>query len=341
MVVSINLNIIITYTLSICVFIHSYKFRGLYKTLLLLFGAVIIGGGIENANTIFGGYEYRPEELTIMIGMCPLDVIFGCYVLIYCSSYMSHALIGKFRGSGPIIGVGSNPEALNKQFFKDTILRAALAGYIAISLDFLIDPVAVANKWWVWFVDNIYMPFEVPLGNYFGWWMLVFFAVVIYDTIMAFCSLKNKSERITSFLWAFGAILVVLFTGLLLMGVTYWWSMDGVRTTGLDTGQVDATITPERIVGIGVAVVMVFVAVGLIMAASFVKNKAPEPRPTSRLWFAWPAILMLAFWTAVIFIAALTSWEIFMAGIIFCAHYLILCLYLIFRLDVAPETSTK
>ncbi len=335
------MNIIITYTLSICVFIHSYKFRGLYKTLLLLFGAVIIGGGIENVNSIFGGYYYSEAELTIMIGKCPLDVIFGWYVLIYCCSYMSHAFIGKFRGSGPIIGVGTAPTALNKQFFKDTILRAALSGYIAISLDFLIDPVAVANGWWIWQVHNIYMPFEVPLGNYLGWWLLIFWGVTIHDTIMAYCSLKNKSERITSLLWAFGTILVVLFTGLILMEFTFWWSMAGVRTTGLDTTSVNASITSDRMVWIMYAVVMVLVALGLIMASSFIKNKLPEPRPTSKLWFAWPAILMFAFWIAVIAIAALTSWELFAAGIVFCAHYLILCLYLIFRPAMAAEKPTK
>ncbi len=47
MVISANMNIIITYSLAVLVAIHSLKFRGVYKTLLLFFGAVIAGGGLK------------------------------------------------------------------------------------------------------------------------------------------------------------------------------------------------------------------------------------------------------------------------------------------------------
>lgn len=328
MVVSINMNIVITYSLAIAVTIHSYKFRGLYKTLILFFGSWIIGGGIENVNSIFGGYYYPGSELTLFIGVCPFDVILGWYILIYCCSFFAHSLIGKGRGSLPIIGIGTAPIAIDKQFLKDTILRAALAGYIAIDIDFLIDPVAVENKWWIWQINNIYI-LGVPLGNYMGWWMLIFWGVFFHDLIMAYCSVNNKNEKFTSTVWSIGAITASLLTGLILEGFTIWWGMKGVRTEGMHTNALDSTITPERTVGILWALIMILAAIGLIMASSFVKNKFPEPRPTQYIWRILPSIIMLIFWALVMVVAVLTG-PIFVAiGVIFCVPLLVLCVYLI------------
>ena len=114
MSVAVDLNLVLTYTLAVFVSIHAIKFRGAYKTLLLFFAAIIIGGGLENINSIFGGYYYpgSASNLIVFIGLCPFDIILGWYVIIYCCSYFSHILIGKGKGSLPIQGIGTNPEKI-------------------------------------------------------------------------------------------------------------------------------------------------------------------------------------------------------------------------------------
>ena len=330
MSVSINVNIIITYSLAIIVLIHSYKFRGLYKSLLLFFGSWVVGGGIENANTIFDGYFYPGSELTWFWGECPFDVILGWYVIIYCSSYMAHAVIGKFEGSSFIIGMGSKPAGIDKIFLKRTILRAALAGYIAISLDFLIDPVAVANGWWVWKIHNIYL-LGVPVGNYLGWWLLIFWGVFFYDFILTYSGIRQNERWKTSAMWATGTIIASLVAGLILMAFTYWWSMEGIRTEGLNTHALDTTITPERLNGIVWAVIIVVIAIGAIMASAFLPERKPKPPSTQKTWLVLPAAVMLVFWAVIMVVAASTGPEFLAIGVLFCAHYVILCLFIMVR----------
>ncbi|MHA1337696.1 MAG: carotenoid biosynthesis protein [Promethearchaeota archaeon] len=330
MTITINVNIIITYTSALFVFIHSYKFRGLYKTLLLFLGAVIVGGGLENINTIFGGYYYPGSELTLFIGECPFDVILGWYVIIYCTSYFSHALIGNFKESYYIFGIGTKPEAINKNLIKNEVLRAALAGYLAVNLDFLIDPVAVHNKWWIWLVDNIYV-LGVPVGNYIGWWFLIFWTLLIYDLILNYSGIKELSTKITSGLWSIGTIISSLLTGFILLGFTIWFAMKGVRTEGLDTYPLDASITPQRVEGIIIAAIMIISAIALIMLSSLFEDKLPEPRPEKYIWKVLPSIIMLIFW-GIIMVVAVISGPIFVAiGILYCVPYLAICIYFLFR----------
>ena len=95
MSLNVNILVILIYIIAIFVIYHSYKHRGLYKTLLFLFGAMILTAGIENINVIFGGYEYPDGGLTIMLYLCPLWVPLGWYVILYCANFMTHILIGK------------------------------------------------------------------------------------------------------------------------------------------------------------------------------------------------------------------------------------------------------
>lgn len=303
--VSINANIIITYFLAFIVVIHSCKYRGLYKTLLLFFGICIIGGGLENLNVIFGCYDYSNSNLTWLWGKCPFEVIAGWYVILYCSSYMAHSLIGQFDNSFFTMGIGSRPSSISKNFIKITVLRAALAGFIGVSLDFIMDPVAVANQWWIWKVHNIYI-LGVPLSNFLGWWLLIFFTALFYDMIISYCGVKEKKNCVTSGMWIAGIITASITVGLIIDGFTIWWGMEGVRTHGMNTCALNASITPERVSGLIWTTLMVMAAVAGIMACSLLSFDSPKHRPTSHIWHALPAAVMLVFWGLMMVIAALT-----------------------------------
>jgi len=333
--VSVNMNIIITYSLAVLVTIHSYKFRGTYKTLLLFLGAVIIGGGIENANATFGGYHYPGSEFTLFLGECPFDVILGWFVIIYCSSYFSHIIIGKGRGSRPAIGIGTNPKnGIDRTFIKDTFLRAALAGYIAVNLDFLVDPVAVENKWWIWEVDNIYI-IGVPLGNYIGWFFLIFFTCFFYDYIITYCTINDFKQYKTSAFWSLGTILVCLLTGGILSQLTILFGLDGIRTD--DRVPINAAITPERVPGLIFTLLLVLITILLIMAVSFIPDKTPAQKSNNIIWWILPSIIMLIFWAMVMVVAFFTSALMVAIGFLFCIPYLVICIYLI----VNPYTEEE
>lgn len=322
------MNILITYSLALVVVIHSYKFRGLYKTLLLFFGAVIAGGGLENSASMFGGYYYPGASLTIFLNECPLDVVMGWVVLIYCSSYMAHILIGKGKGSLPSMGIGMDPEkGVDRQFIKLTALRAALAGAIAVNLDLFIDPVAVANNWWVWQVNNIYIQ-GVPLGNYIGWWVMIFTFVFFYDFVITYSETNNKKETTMSGLYAIGVLLGAIITGLVMLIINIVLAMDGVRNVNKEA--INLTFTTARVQGVILTAIIIVIAVGLILASSFVPNEANPPK--GKVWRILPPIIMIIFWIMLMVVAVLTSIEMVLIGFFQPLIFLVICVYLIVKL---------
>jgi len=61
-----------------------------------------------------------------------------------------------------------------KQNFKQLFYISICAGLFGVCLDFLEDPLAHHNGWWVWnqSVQRITI-FEVPLTNYIGWFVII------------------------------------------------------------------------------------------------------------------------------------------------------------------------
>ena len=63
-----------------------------------------------------------------------------------------------------------------KQNYRQIIMISAVAGVFGVCLDLLEDPIAHHNNWWIWqgTVQGIKF-FEVPISNFLGWFMLIFF----------------------------------------------------------------------------------------------------------------------------------------------------------------------
>jgi len=332
MTVAVDANLVLTYSLAVCVSIHSVKFRGAYKTLLLFFSAVIIGGGMENINAIFGGYFYPGDasDLIVFIGLCPFDIILGWYVIIYCCSYASHILIGKGEGSLPIQGIGTNPEKIDKAFMKRTILRAALAGAIAVNLDLVIDPIAVHNGWWIWTVPNLYI-LDVPIANFFGWFFLIFWALIFYDTIIAYCSIKKISQTKNSAYWCAGTIGAAACATAILGFITYFFSLEGIATPSSLVHGIDLAFTPERMEKVGVAFIMIGCAMLGIMLASLIPSKEPSPGPRDKVWRILPPIFNLIFWGMIMLVGVLSGPIFILIGVVLGIPYLLINIYLIIR----------
>jgi len=330
MSVTVNMNIVITYTLAIVIFFHSYKFRGLFKSLLLFLGSLVVGGGVENANSILGGYHYPGSEFTLFLYHCPFDVVLGWYVIIYCCSFMSHTLIGNGKGSQQSIGIGTDPEnGIDRNFIKLTILRGMLAGLFAILLDFTIDPVAVENEWWIWEIDNIYIQ-GVPLGNYIGWWMLITTTAIFYDLIITYGSINNKEKYVTAGLWCLGTIAAALITGGVLSQLVILMGLEGIRTEGLGTIDLATAMSSASMADIIIVLIIVLISLGLIMLASFSPDNADPLK--GKFWNAFPPLMMIIFWAMVMVVAFLTGPLFILIGFTQGFILIMICLYLILKI---------
>jgi len=325
MIPSADILAILIYILAIFVIYHSYKSRGAFKTVLLLLGFLVSGGCIENVNIIVGGYYYPPSPLTFFIYRCPLWVWLGWYLIAYCGVFIAHSIIGNGRGSLQIVGIGTELEnGIDKKFILHTIMRSAFAAYISMLIGLVMDPVAAANGWWIWRVDNIYIH-GVPFGNYIGWCLVVFWTLFFYDLIIAWSSTEGKKESTTVIYWSIASVAALLLAGLALMGTTFAFGMDGIRTD-------NRTPLMEMVLNVNwgeimIAGIMVLIAVGLILATQFIPNRMPKPQPMEKTMYILPPIILLIYWAVMIVTAAYTSSLLVATGILNCIPLFLICNY--------------
>lgn len=307
--------------------IHSYKFRGVYKTLIFLFGAIVVSGFVENFASIFGGYYYPATELILFYYKCPFDVCLGWFIITYCCGYFSHILIGNGQGSFPAWGIGSNLErGIDKKFFKTTFFRSAFAAYIAVNFDFFMDPVAVENGWWIWETYSFYI-LGVPLINYFGWFFLVFWFLFFYDLVIT--HFKDSKKIIISGFWVLATLASTQLTGFILGIFSEILSSPMIRNGG--TVYLDMQITPERTIGLLITLLLTIILIGLIMISSKAPNKFPKQKPSNVIWKILPSIIMLIFWADVLIVAFLTSPLMVFIGFTFDIFFLGICVYIIIK----------
>ncbi len=317
MSLSIDVFIFAIYVGSALAIYHSIKFRGAHKTILFFLGLYLVTAGIENINVIFGGYYYPPGGLTIWFYNCPLWVPLGWYFIIYCSNFVSHSLIGKGKGSLPLVGIGTNPEnGVDKYFIKLTALRAIFTAYLSVLVDYVMDPVGanLGNRWWIWKINNIYVH-GIPAGNYLGWVLVIFWTILLYELLIAWSSAKNPKPLIRSAIWSGLSFAGMMIAGSILMGFTFLFGVKGIRT---GNGRVlDITITPEIFGQLLITGIVIGITIGLLLATSFVPDKKIESPPTSKHLHALPSLVIIGFWAALEVIGLFTGSLFVAIGILY------------------------
>ena len=139
--------------------IHSLHYRGIPDT-IKIFGIGLIYGGLCESYGIWAGYFKELNYLIYIPGIpAPLATMIGWTIVYYFTSFIVEKIAehNLFIESSPLI-------------------KSILAGVIATSFDFMIDPIAVKAGWWIWAPK--FKPFflGVPLVNFVAW----FFAVSVW-----------------------------------------------------------------------------------------------------------------------------------------------------------------
>jgi uncharacterized membrane protein len=147
---------------------------GKEKTSIFLWGSLLWTGIIENLMVILGGYDYfayanyytfNGKLINGYAGwiswilFVPLCICLGWFLLSFPALIISIRLLGE----------------------KTSIwIKAAFAGAFLVSLDMLMDPVSVVNEWWRWTSPGYYLR-GVTIGNYIGWFFLLFFFGAVFE----------------------------------------------------------------------------------------------------------------------------------------------------------------
>lgn len=174
------------------VLLHCSRSLGFKKT--ILFFAIALSFGLVSETLgaarglIFGPYYYTSG--TFFFQLVPLFTPIGWAVIIY----VAYALANQF-----LFGLIGEKQRLNMTRVNSTsliVILSAIGGMSAMSLDMILDPVAVTpqNPAWVWIGGGPY--FHIPISNFIGWFFVTFFAVALFRLYEAFKSESLEGARL-------------------------------------------------------------------------------------------------------------------------------------------------
>jgi uncharacterized membrane protein len=142
---------------------YSYKKYGTKKTIMYFLPIIIATAFVESAGVAGGRYYYSGYLIYISAvgGAVPLIIILAWSVNFFLFMNMGKHFISKIY---------------QKQNFLQIVLIATAAGFFGVCLDLLEDPLAHYNSWWIWIASVKGLKFfEVPVLNFIGWFVLIFF----------------------------------------------------------------------------------------------------------------------------------------------------------------------
>ncbi|MEF8849038.1 MAG: carotenoid biosynthesis protein [Candidatus Thermoplasmatota archaeon] len=143
---------------------HSIKYYGAKKTFRYFFPIILAGLFIESAGAASGRYVYPGYFIYLSIfenGWVPLAIVIGWSVNLFLFLHMAKHFINKIY---------------KKRNLFQILSISTVAGFFAVCLDSLQDPLAHHNSWWTWSQSLSGVTFyDVPILNFVGWFLLIFY----------------------------------------------------------------------------------------------------------------------------------------------------------------------
>jgi uncharacterized membrane protein len=167
--VGISYEPIFTPLLSILAFgfavIHGSQRMGWKKAALLLFLTFAVSLLFESVGVatglVYGPYHYTDRLGVKFLDLVPLLIPVAWFMMTYPSYVIATRVIRPLQN-----------------VWRWRLAVAALGAVIMTAWDLAMDPMMVAGEHWVWEVQGAY--FGVPVQNYWGWWLTVFVAFILF-----------------------------------------------------------------------------------------------------------------------------------------------------------------
>ncbi len=194
--------------------LHGSQTLGWRHTLLLLaltFGVSLLFESVGVATgRVYGAYHYTNKLGPKFLGLVPLLIPLGWFMMTYPSYVIANRLVLPFKPAWT--------------------WRAAVAAVGALAMtawDLAMDPMMVGGGHWVWDQPGAY--FGVPLQNYWGWWLTSF---VTFSLFLAFARFNpeitpSADPFIRLAIWSYA------ITGLSSILVDFIFHLDGPALVGL------------------------------------------------------------------------------------------------------------
>ena len=158
--------------------------------------------GLKNGIFFGSHYIYKPQTTLFNV---PISVILFWAIFIYTGYCLTNSFLYWLKQKKPNIKI-------NNLWL--TLLLILFDGYFVVAIDFFMDPIAVKSGEWKWLEGGSY--FGVPLGNFFGWFLVTIIVSSIFRTYEYFFS--KKEEKFNK------SIFIIPVLGYGIMAVSYIFS---------------------------------------------------------------------------------------------------------------------
>ncbi len=176
------------------VLLHSSKVLGNKKTLIFFIIAYLFGFTFEAIGVKYGGIfgmpYYYQNIPTFFFGLVPISTPISWCIIIYFSYTLTNLFLFGFGGKKP------RKTDDRAYFWVMIVILSAIGGFVALNLDMILDPVAVAPQvgGWVWSGGGPY--FGIPIGNFIGWFMVSAVAILIFRYYESISSKTNPKYEL-------------------------------------------------------------------------------------------------------------------------------------------------
>lgn len=183
---------------------YSYKKYGTKLTIVYFLPIIIATLLIESAGVAGGRYYYPGYILYLSVvgGAVPVIIVLAWSVNLFLFMNLGKYFISKIY---------------KKQNYFQIFLISLAAGLFGVCLDLLEDPIAHYNNWWVWETSLKGIKFfEVPILNFIGWFVLVFFMCCATLLIVRSRFSENRKVLLSISSLAITGSLIFIVHGLIL-----------------------------------------------------------------------------------------------------------------------------
>jgi uncharacterized membrane protein len=174
------------------VFLHSWVKLGSKNTVIFFTITYLFGFTSELLGAkygwFFGNYYYNLPSF--FFGAEPFMTPISWAIIIYTVYTMTNLILSSLDGMKRLVPGKLIPVGIIILMF-----IASIDGLMAMNLDMIIDPVAVdpGVAGWVWVNGGPY--YNIPISNFIGWFLVTFFATLIYRS---YAVVKKNKENPTS-----------------------------------------------------------------------------------------------------------------------------------------------
>ena len=165
-----------------------WRKAGVFFFTVFLVGLLLEALGVSTG-LVYGPYHYTDKLGPRFLGLVPYVIPLAWFMIVYASWVISRSMLQAFWGVSPAWAV------------------ASLTGVVTTAWDLVMDPMMVHYHHWVWEAEGAY--FGIPVHNFFGWWLTVALAVLLFEVGAQPSPLRDTAAA--PCLWA--VLLYALTTG--------------------------------------------------------------------------------------------------------------------------------